>query len=92
MSSMPGPGRSLGEGYGNSLQCSCLKNPMDGGAWRATVHGVTEDLDTAEQPKQRQTNTAAHSVESGVTWATPLSPEFSFTLYVRENMIRTCSS
>ena len=33
---------SLGEGNGNLLQYSCLENPMDRGAWRATVHGVTE--------------------------------------------------
>ena len=31
---------SPGEGNGNPLQCSCLENPMDGGAWWATVHGV----------------------------------------------------
>ena len=31
-----------GEGNGNPLQYSCLENPMDGGAWKATVHGVTE--------------------------------------------------
>ena len=31
--SIPGSGRSLGEGYGNPLQYSCLENPMDGGAW-----------------------------------------------------------
>ena len=31
-----------GGGNGNTLQCSCLKNPMDRGAWRATVHGVTK--------------------------------------------------
>ena len=30
-----------GEGNGNPLQCSCLENPMDRGAWQATVHGVT---------------------------------------------------
>ena len=39
---IPGLGRSPGEGNGNSLQYSCLENPMDRGAWRATVHGVTE--------------------------------------------------
>ena len=39
--SIPGLGRSPGEGNGNPLQYSCLENPMDGGAWRATVHGVT---------------------------------------------------
>ena len=37
--SIPGSGRSPGEGNGNSLQCSCLENPMDRGARWATVHG-----------------------------------------------------
>ena len=39
---IPGSGRSPGEGNGNSLQYSCLENPMDRGAWWATVHGVTK--------------------------------------------------
>jgi len=39
---IPGLGRSLGEGNGNPLQCSCLENSMDRGSWWATVHGVTE--------------------------------------------------
>ena len=43
----PGSGRSLGEGKGYPLQCSCQGNPMDRGVWRATVHGVTES-DTTE--------------------------------------------
>ena len=38
---IPGSGRSSGEGNGNSLQYSCLENPMDRGAWQSTVHGVT---------------------------------------------------
>ena len=38
--SVPGSGRSPGEGNGNPLQYSCLENPMEGGAWWATVHGV----------------------------------------------------
>ena len=42
MDLIPGLERSPGEGNGNPLQCSCLENPMDRGAWRATVHGVTE--------------------------------------------------
>ena len=43
---VPGWGRSPGEGNGNPLQYSCLKNPMDGGAWRATVpmYGRTRRL------------------------------------------------
>ena len=39
--SIPGLGKSPGGGHGNPLQCSCLENPTDRGAWRATVHGVT---------------------------------------------------
>ena len=41
--SILGSGRSLGEGNGNPLQYSCLGNPMDRGAWRATVHGITKN-------------------------------------------------
>ena len=40
--SIPGSGRSPGEGNGNPLQYSCLENPMDRRAQRATVHGVTK--------------------------------------------------
>ena len=40
--SIPGFGRSPGEGHDNPLQYSCLENPMDKGAWRATVQRVTE--------------------------------------------------
>ena len=40
--SIPGLGRSSGGGNGNPLQYSCLENPMDGGAWQATVQMVSE--------------------------------------------------
>ena len=42
LASIPGLGRSPGEGNGNPLQYSCLENPMNGGAWQATVHGVAK--------------------------------------------------
>ena len=41
--SIPGSGRSPGEGHGNPLQYSCLENPMDRGAWWATLHGVAKN-------------------------------------------------
>ena len=44
--SIPELGRSPGEGNSNPLQYSCLGNLMDRGAWRATVHRVTKELDT----------------------------------------------
>ena len=40
--SIPGSGRFPGEGNGNPLQYSCLGNPMDRGAWQATVHGISK--------------------------------------------------
>ena len=40
--SIPGKGRFPGEGNGNPLQYYCLENPMDRGAWQATVHGVAK--------------------------------------------------
>ena len=42
LGSIPGSGRSPGEGNGNLLQYSCLENPMDGEAWWATVQGVSK--------------------------------------------------
>ena len=47
--SLPCSGRSHGEGYGYPLQYSCLGNPMDRGAWQATVHGVAKELDMTER-------------------------------------------
>ena len=44
--SIPGLGRCPGEGNCNSLQCSCMRNPMDRGAWWATVHGVAKSQTT----------------------------------------------
>ena len=54
--SVPGLGRSPEEKNGNPLQYSCLENPMDRGAWWATVHGVTKsqhDLVTQQQQQKR---------------------------------------
>ena len=48
MGSISGSGRSPRGGHGNSLQYSCLGNPMDRGAWWAIVHGIAKESDTTE--------------------------------------------
>ena len=60
LGSIPGSGRSPGEGNGNPLQYSCLENPMDRGAWWATVHGVAKsqtplsDLTNLTKSRERE--------------------------------------
>ena len=54
--SIPGSGRSAGEGNSNSRPYSRLGNPVDRGASQATVHGVTEELDTTERRKSNDEN------------------------------------
>ena len=55
--SIPGLGRSPGEGNGNPHQYSCLENPMDRGTWQALVQGVTNS-DTTEQLSMQTTKAA----------------------------------
>ena len=50
-----GAGRSPGEENGNPLWYSCLGNPMDRGAWPATLHGVAKELDVTEQQNSNNT-------------------------------------
>ena len=52
LGSISGVGKSPGEGNGNPLQDSCPGNSMDRGAWWATVHGVTEELDMTSTKQQ----------------------------------------
>ena len=49
MDLIPGSGRSPGGGHGNPFQCPCLENPMDRGAWWATVHVVTKSWTRLKQ-------------------------------------------
>ena len=68
VTSIPGSGRSHGEGNGNPLQYSCLENPMDRRAWQATVHGVTRvgyDLATNPPPHVYQASLHHFSSEGG---------------------------
>ena len=69
---IPGLGRSRREGNGNSLQYSCLENPMDRAAWCATVHSCTKELDTTEL-----LNNSKRSVNS---WICPFLKTFAISL------------
>ena len=77
MGSIPGSGRSPGGGHGNPLQYFCLENPMDRGAWWATVHGV------AKSCAQVSTHTCTHS-NSGVihmVWPNRVGGDIAFNIY-----------
>ena len=65
--SIPGSERSPGGGNGNPLQYSCLENPMDGGAWWATVHGVTKN--------QTRLSNFMEEVSSILAWRIPWTEE-----------------
>ena len=49
LGSIPGLGRSPGEGNGNPLQYVCMENPVDRGAWWAPIHGGAKSQDTTER-------------------------------------------
>ena len=57
---IPGSGRSPGEGNGNPLQYSCLENPMDKGAWGATVPRVAKESDMTEKQQRRHWKVAKY--------------------------------
>ena len=65
---MPGSGRSPGGGHGNLLQPSCLENPMDTGAWWATIHGVTKSQ--TQLSTETHHSTQALCSPKGTNWTT----------------------
>ena len=60
-------GRSPGEENGNPLQYSCLENPMDKGAWRATVHEVAKESDTTEQLNNNHSRLNLHQTARNIS-------------------------
>ena len=70
---IPGSGRSPGGGNGNPLQYSCLGNPMERGAWRATVHEIPKEWDMPKQLK-----TLIHLEERSEVKSTDLKLRLSF--------------
>ena len=77
-------GRSSGEGNGNQLHYSCLGNPMDRGAWWATVHGVTKKwthLSTQAYTHARASGPWHHVLFSSLKWG-PAPPLLPTVLYI----------
>ena len=73
--SIPGWGRSPGGGHGDPLQYSCLENPMDRGAWRATVHGVAKSWTRLKQMSRYEHYTSKPSLLEKKVTATPSTEE-----------------
>ena len=77
LGSIPGLGRSPGEGNGNPLQYSCLKNPMDGGTWWATVHGVAKSRTRLKRLSSSSSSASGEEPvqETSETWVRSLGQE-----------------
>ena len=73
---IPELGRSPGEVNGNPLQYSCLGNPMDRGAWRATVHRVAKQLDTTWQPNNNNAVGIRNNLTLVTETTTPVDAHF----------------
>ena len=54
----------VGEGNGNPLQCSCLENPRDGGAWWAAVYGVTQSWTQLKRLSSSSSSSSSHALET----------------------------
>ena len=80
--SILGSGRSPGRGNGNLLQCSCLEDPMDRGAWRATVHEVTKSQTRLSAHTHTNTHTCKKNrnftVDLSFWGGTPIKKGFAF--------------
>ena len=95
--SVPGSGRSTGGGYGNSLQYSCLENPMDRGSWQATSHGVAQNWTQTEatQHTYRCLGNQNLSGELGLNrqiWGSQITRALYFVLKYLDSILRTMKS
>ena len=79
-SSVPGLGRSPGEGNGNLLQYPCPENPMDRGAWWPTVHGVAEQSDTSWWVNSNNKTSRCCVYPRAPLWIRPKPPEITFLI------------
>ena len=81
----------IGEGNGNPLQCSCLENPKDGGAWWASVYGVTQSR-TRLKWLSSSSRTATHQASLSFTISQSLLKLMSIELVMPSNHLILCHS
>ena len=65
----------IGEGNGNPLQCSCLENPRDGGAWRTAIYGITQSRTRLKQLSSSSSSTFKSTVAQCHSWHTEAGME-----------------
>ena len=90
--SVPGLGRSSGEGNGNPLQSSCLENPRDGGDWWAAIYGVAQSrtlLKRLSSSSSSQYSCLENPMDSAAWWATvhgvaKIRPQLSGRAHLKE--------
>ena len=81
--SIPGMGRSPGEGNGNSLQCSCLANSMDREPWRATVHRVAKESNMTVVKQTKNPSLIRGTEEKMICWIyCPFQMSISLPLHI----------
>ena len=71
----------IGEGNGNPLQCSCLENPRDGGAWWAVVYGVAQSRTRLTRLSSSSSSRSFQSEDSNVFWGMDFFPIISLLLH-----------
>ena len=79
-----------GEGNGNLLQCSCLENPRDGGAWWAAVYGVTQSRTQLKRLSSSSSRTAAHQASLSITNSRSLFKLMSIESVMPSNHLILC--
>ena len=93
MGLIPESGRSSGGGHGNPLLYSCLENPLDRGPWRATVHRVTESLNTHTKVEGKGNSVLTNVMERNRTMSSKnrgiLKVFFMFTKFMIKIFKRT---
>ena len=87
MGSIPGLGRSPGGGHGNSLQYSCIENPLDRGAWWATVHGTAKSWTCLKQLSNLAKNPAKTNQDNIQNF--PFTTQFQLS-NLEETTVKVC--